>query len=237
MLRAPAGHRRNGPGFLPLAGNVLVPRWWAALREAGTVAEAPHGQRPEKLLRCPAGAWPFLCANRGLRPLARSCPRLISYGVPPGRGADCRAQISPGPNAAGVTVGASRCGKPLAGRERRRTAPAQILSGASHHRDDRTAGRAGSESVSNFDWSSPMVSLRYSKMDFCDPSQFMGPRSTAGGRLTHRYFPTLFICWFFFCPTVGRRAFEEAGINMKAPAFSSAAPASERSKICTCRVS
>ena len=52
-----------------------------------------RGGRRQKLLRCPAGAWPVRRRNRGPRPLGRACPRLISCGVPPGRRARCRREL------------------------------------------------------------------------------------------------------------------------------------------------
>ena len=54
------------------------------------------GGRRQKLLRCPAGAWPVRRGNRGPRPLARACPRLISCGVPPGPSARRRRPFSDG---------------------------------------------------------------------------------------------------------------------------------------------
>ena len=64
---APAGHRRKAP-------------------EAASVGGIPAGRTQQKLLRCPVGAWPVRRRNRAPRPLSRACPRLISCGVPPGRG-------------------------------------------------------------------------------------------------------------------------------------------------------
>ena len=77
-LRAPAGHRRNSPRCWPITGGPICPR-------RRVVAELRRGGRLQKLLRCPSGAWPVRRDNRGPRPLARACPRLISCGVPPGR--------------------------------------------------------------------------------------------------------------------------------------------------------
>ena len=89
LLRAPAGHRRNGPECRTFAGDLIGPRRRAT-------AETPRDRRPRKLLRCPAGAGPVRCGNRGPRPLARACPRLISCGVPPGPRAKRRPQFSGG---------------------------------------------------------------------------------------------------------------------------------------------
>ena len=87
LFRAPAGHRRN---------------WWQIWRRVGgarvgvlfcqrgggnePLSETPRAKHCGKILRCPAGARDLRPNNRGRRPLARTCPRLISGGVPPGRG-------------------------------------------------------------------------------------------------------------------------------------------------------
>ena len=86
-LRAPAGHRRNGPGCGPIAAGPTWPR-------RRVVTKTPPGGRRQKLLRCPAGAWSVRRDNRGPRPLVRACPRLISCGVPPGPKARGRRQLS-----------------------------------------------------------------------------------------------------------------------------------------------
>ena len=105
-LRAPAGHRRNGPGCGPIAGGPTCPRRRAM---AGTLRDG----RRQKLLRCPAGAWPVPRGNRGLRPLALACPRLISCGVPPGRRENRRRQFSGDLIVAGATASSSRPAKIL----------------------------------------------------------------------------------------------------------------------------
>ena len=74
---APAGHRRNGLGCRAIVGDAICPRQRA-------VVETHREGRRQRFLRCPAGAWRVWHDNRGLRPLARACPRLISFGVPPG---------------------------------------------------------------------------------------------------------------------------------------------------------
>ena len=90
-LRAPAGHRRNGPECRTITGgDPDCPR-------RRVVAEIRRGGRRQELLRCPAGAWPVWRGNRGLRPLARACPRLISCGVPPGPKPTRRQQSSDAP--------------------------------------------------------------------------------------------------------------------------------------------
>ena len=110
-LRAPAGHRRNGPD----AGR--SPAWlWSDVGcptcgRRRAVTEMLRGWRRQKLLRCPAGAWPVRRGNRGPRPLARACPRLISCGVPPGREAERRRGFSGGLIAAGATAKSSRRAK------------------------------------------------------------------------------------------------------------------------------
>ena len=68
LFHAPAGHRRKF-----LVPNTRIP----ALVRLGLLL-------PD-LLRCPSGAMISLRTNRGLRPLTRTGPRLISAGVPPGR--------------------------------------------------------------------------------------------------------------------------------------------------------
>ena len=100
-LRAPAGHRRTGPGFRIIAGGSICPR-----RRA--MAETLRDGRRQKLLRCPAGAWSVRRGHRGPRPLARACPRLISCGVPPGRGARRRQQLSGGLLTSDATANSSR---------------------------------------------------------------------------------------------------------------------------------
>ena len=72
-----------------------------------SVAET-RGAGDGKLLRCPAGAWPVRRGNRGRRPLARACPRLISCGVPPGRGTKRRRQFPGGLIADSATAISSR---------------------------------------------------------------------------------------------------------------------------------
>ena len=52
-----------------------------------------HPKSLGKILRCPAGARPTSHVHRGLRPLARTCPRLNSCGVPPGPGTTRLAQF------------------------------------------------------------------------------------------------------------------------------------------------
>ena len=79
-LRAPAGHRRNGLGRGPMTGDPTGPR-------QRVMAATLRGGRRQEFLRCPAGACRVRRGNRGPRPLARACPRLISCGVPPGRSA------------------------------------------------------------------------------------------------------------------------------------------------------
>ena len=100
-LRAPAGHRRNGPGCWPIAGGPIGPR-----RRVVTVRL--RDRRRQTLLRCPAGAWPVRRGNRGPRPLARACPRLISCGVPPGPKARRRRQFSRGLMVASATAKSAR---------------------------------------------------------------------------------------------------------------------------------
>ena len=93
-FRAPTGHRRNGRE----AGHSLAWHWsgvrcptFGELRgEGGMLSDC----RPKNILRCPAGAWLFRCGNRGRRPLTRACPRLISFGVPPGPGANRQRRLS-----------------------------------------------------------------------------------------------------------------------------------------------
>ena len=100
-LRAPAGHRRNWSGMLA--------DHWLLIRSEPTSrgGDAP-GRPPPKLLRCPAGAWPVRRGNRGPRPLARACPRLISCGVPPGRKAKRSGQFFGGRPAARTAAKSSR---------------------------------------------------------------------------------------------------------------------------------
>ena len=105
-FRAPAGHRRNVPGCGPIAGGPTCPR-----RRA--MAETLRDGRRQKLLRCPAGAWPVPRDNRGPRPLARACPRLISYGVPPGRRDNRRRQFSGDLIVASATASSARRAKIL----------------------------------------------------------------------------------------------------------------------------
>ena len=105
-LRAPAGHRRNEPGCGPIAGDPIGPR-------RRVVAELLRGGRRQKLLRCPSGAWPVRRGNRGPRPLARACPRLISSGVPPGPKARRRRKFSGGLMVASTTANSSRRAKIL----------------------------------------------------------------------------------------------------------------------------
>ena len=123
-LRAPAGHRRNGPGRWPTAGGLSGQR-------RRVVAEPLRGGRRQKLLRCPAGAWPVRRGHRGPRPLARACPRLISCGVPPGPKARRRRLFSGGLRVASATAKPSRRARifPLHGRPTpaRRHAPRQFV--------------------------------------------------------------------------------------------------------------
>ena len=100
-LRAPAGHRRNGLECRPIAGDPIGPR-----RRVLTVL-LRDGRR-QKLLRCPAGAWPVRRGNRGPRPLERACPRLISCGVPPGPRTRRRRQFSGRLIVASATARSSR---------------------------------------------------------------------------------------------------------------------------------
>ena len=86
-LVAPAGHRRTIPGCRTTTGVAICPRRLP-------VAEMLGEDQRKEFLRCPAGARPVRRGNRGPRPLARACPRLISCGVPPGRGARPWRQFS-----------------------------------------------------------------------------------------------------------------------------------------------
>ncbi len=65
-LRAPAGHRRNRP---------------AATSAGGKAA----GWTPPKISSMPRWGMARSGAQPGAAPAARTCPRLISYGIPPGR--------------------------------------------------------------------------------------------------------------------------------------------------------
>ena len=102
QVRASGRRPRNHPEVAPCpsgaskkwANGLSAPWWWfgpavglRTFRKRCALDATLRRARHQKLLRCPAGAWPILRVNRGLRPLARSCPRLISCGVPPGRGA------------------------------------------------------------------------------------------------------------------------------------------------------
>ena len=100
-LCAPAGHRRKGPGCRPITGGTIGPR-------RRVVARMLRGVRRQKLLRCPAGACAVRRGNRGPRPLARACPRLISCGVPPGRNARRRRRVSDGLMVANATASPPR---------------------------------------------------------------------------------------------------------------------------------
>ena len=99
------------------------------------MAELLRDGRRQKLLRCPAGAWPVRRGHRGPRPLVRACPRLISCGVPPGRSAKRRRHFS------GGLLVASAPGKILAAREdfgaravsARSTSPSRRLATCGHH--------------------------------------------------------------------------------------------------------
>ena len=82
--------------------------WRIDVPEATSGGGDAAGWWPEKLLRCPAGAWPVWRGNRGPRPLARTCPRLISRGVPPGRRAKRRRPFSGGLMVASNTAKSSR---------------------------------------------------------------------------------------------------------------------------------
>ena len=121
LLRAPAGHRRNGPECRTFAGDPIGPRRRAT-------AETLRNHRPRKLLRCPAGARPVRRGNRGPRPLARACPRLISCGVPPGPGAKRRPHFSGGLLATRATAKSSRRARIFPGARRcaRRTSRSRL---------------------------------------------------------------------------------------------------------------
>ena len=101
LLHAPAGHRRTGPGRRMIAGDSISPR-----RRAMTLRL--RDDRPRRLLRCPAGAWPVWHGNRGPRPLPRAGPRLISSGVPSGRSAKRRHPFSGGLMVASTTARSAR---------------------------------------------------------------------------------------------------------------------------------
>ena len=101
LFRAPAGHRRTGPECRMIAGSSICPR-----RRA--MAVTLRDDRPQKLLRSPAGAWPVRRGNRRPRPLPRACPRLISCGVPPGRSAKRRRPFSGGLMVASATAKSAR---------------------------------------------------------------------------------------------------------------------------------
>ena len=76
---APAGHRRNF-GWRP-------PRSIAATtRRLGPIGQPGIGQQPGPFSSMPRwGTEPLGTVSGGRRPLARTCFRLISSGVPPGR--------------------------------------------------------------------------------------------------------------------------------------------------------
>ena len=120
---APAGPRRKGPGRepitaaaicsrrrvvaeLPLPGNSSMPRW-------GMVRSAAHP---------------------GAAPAARACPRLISCGVPPGRGAEASRQYFVRQTAARPAAKSSRHPRILlsCSAERKANWPDQIGSPTDH---------------------------------------------------------------------------------------------------------
>ena len=115
------GIEENGPGCWPIPGCPIGPR-------RRVVAAMLRGGRHPKFLRCPAGAWPVRRANRGRRPLARACPRLISCGVPPGRTARRWRQLFGGRLAARAAVKSSRHTRILQGcsTEKTKDSPADI---------------------------------------------------------------------------------------------------------------
>ncbi len=86
-------------------------RWRTDLPEATSGGVMLPRVRRQKLLRCPAGAWPVRRGNRGPRPRARACPRLISYGVPPGHRAKRWRQFFGGRLAARAAAKASRAAR------------------------------------------------------------------------------------------------------------------------------
>ena len=100
VVSCPSGASKNWPGTLANRRGLLGPRRRAT-------AETLRGGRCQKLLRCPAGARPVRHGNRGPRPLARACPRLISSGVPLGLRARRRRQFSGGLLATGAMAKSS----------------------------------------------------------------------------------------------------------------------------------
>ena len=78
----------------------------------------------------PPGHGPICDPNRGRRPLARTCPRLISCGVPPGRSAGVRADEAIQQNTA--EIGRAQRGRWLVGRvcPQRAAAPFERPTGA-----------------------------------------------------------------------------------------------------------
>ncbi len=84
---APVGHRRNVPRCRTTSGVSICQGQLPA-------AERLEEGQPTAFLRCPARARPVQRDHRGPRPLALACPRLISCGVPPGRGARPRWQTT-----------------------------------------------------------------------------------------------------------------------------------------------
>ena len=96
-FRAPAGHRRNGPG-----------RWPSDRPEATSGGGSAAGRATPKNSPMPRWGRPVRRGNRGPHPLARACPRLISCGVPPGRGARRRRPFSDGRMVAGATASLAR---------------------------------------------------------------------------------------------------------------------------------
>ena len=100
IVRCPCGASKK-----PALNLQLLPRIPQFTHREAAPCDSAHGESyPDaaplgKVLRCPAGAWPFRRVNRGLRPLTRACPRLISGGVPPGRGRCQRGMICQRPTA------------------------------------------------------------------------------------------------------------------------------------------
>ena len=88
-----------------------VARWRPDWPEATSGGRNAAARATPKLLRCPAGAWPVWRGNRGPRPLARACPRLISCGVPPGPKARRPRQFSGGLMIGSATAKSSRAAR------------------------------------------------------------------------------------------------------------------------------
>ena len=185
----PSGASKKKAGAFPTRGRCCGPGvGWPPFGKPGAIDETPRGRRHEKLLRCPAGAWPFLCVNRGPRPLARSCPRLISCGVPPGRSAcvvyagpdrkplerlsGCRSpntRLKPGAN----EMGEARIAKRL---ERGRSSPAACSSRETRlsfsprprrftRRDRGPGALLGERGVAALRSSRPKIAVRCSRRD------------------------------------------------------------------------